>query len=439
MNLKSSFLFAKRIVFPKSGRITIARKSLGGAILCVGISLIPLVVVLAVSNGMIDGITRRMISLSSSHIEAVSFDKNPELLESAAQAAAKEKGVTASYPMIESSAMAISKAKRCGISIRALPPETFENLASYKELFEVEDGDMNDFLKKKGGVMIGKGIAEKLDLRSGDKIRVVTIKKNSSGGISPGVHVYNVAAVISCGYRELDALWLFMPFSEGKKILRDCESSRAVMCELADPFSPEIALVQKALKRRLGSSFKVYRWDELNRSQYENFSSTKILLIFIQLLIVLVAAVNISSALGMLALERRREIAILKSLGASPAGVSLAFLMTGFSCGAAGLLFGVPVGLLLSVNINAIIKAAEGAINFALKGLFFLFKGDIMAFRQIHLLDEEYYLKVIPVDIPFGDLFFIGAATLLLSLAVSVIPAIKAGKARPLETLRDSR
>ena len=439
MNFKSSFLIAKRIIFPKSGRITIARKSLGGAILCIGISLIPLVVVLAVSNGMINGITRRMISLSSSHLEAVSFSKDFKALEGAAQSVLALDEVAASYPMIESSALAVSNARRTGVSIRALPPETFEKLSSYKELFEAEDGSISDFARQKKGVMIGKGIAEKLGLKAGDKIRVVTIKKLPSGKITPGIHSYTVSAVVSCGYRELDALWLFMPFEEGRKILKDCESRPSVMCELDDPFSPRISIVQSELKKTLGKTFKVCRWDELNRSQYENFSSTKILLIFIQLLIVLVAAVNISSALAMLALERRREIAILKSLGASPSGVSLSFLMTGFSCGACGLLFGVPLGLLLSVIINAIIKAAEKAINFVARGLFFLMKNDIMSFRQIRLLDEEYYLKVIPIDVPFGDLFMIGAATLLLSLAVSVIPAIKAGRERPLETLRNSR
>ncbi len=156
-------------------------------------------------------------------------------------------------------------------------------------------------------------------------------------------------------------------------------------------------------------------------------------------MIVLVASVNISSALGMLALERRREIAILKSLGASPSGVSFAFLLTGFACGAAGLVIGIPAGLLVSVNVNAVIRAAEKAVNFALRGLYFLFKNDIMEFSQISLLNEEYYLTEIPVNIPFGDLFLIGAATLLLSLFVSVFPAIKAGRNKPLDTLRDSR
>ncbi|MBQ3836768.1 MAG: ABC transporter permease, partial [Treponema sp.] len=155
MNFKSSFLFAKRIIFPKSGRITIARKSLGGAILCVGISLIPLVVVLAVSNGMINGITRRMISLSSSHLEAVSFSKDFKALEGAAQSVSALEDVAASYPMIESSALAVSNARRSGVSIRALPPETFEKLSSYRELFEAEDGSISDFVRQKKSVMIG--------------------------------------------------------------------------------------------------------------------------------------------------------------------------------------------------------------------------------------------------------------------------------------------
>lgn len=439
MNFKSSFLFAKRILFPKSGRSTIARKSLGGALLCIGISLTPLVVVLSVSNGMIEGITKRMISLSSSHVQAFSAKKEPALLQKAAASALEVPGVTAAYPMIEASALAILNSKRCGVSIRAVPPELFKSLSSWKELFAAEAGSIEDFLSKKNSVMIGKGVAEKLNISAGSKIRVVTVKKSGSGKISPSIHSYNVAAVISCGYRELDALWLFMPFAEGAKITRGCESSNSVMCEIQDPFSPKIAGVQAGLKKALGQSFKVYRWDELNKTQYENFSSTKMLLIFIQLLIVLVASVNISSALTMLALERRREIAILKSLGATPNGISLSFLMTGFACGAGGLLMGVPLGLLLSVNVNALLGWAERVLNFFAKGLYFIFNNGIIGFRQISLLNEEYYLKVIPVDIPFGDLLLIGTATLLLSLLASVFPAIKAGKERPLETLRESR
>lgn len=439
MNLKSSFLFAKRILFPKSGRATIGRKSLAGAVLCVGVSLIPMVVVLAVSNGMIEGITKRLVSLSSSHIQAFSADGDARSLQAAAQKIAALDGISASYPMIESSALAMANSKRCGVTLRALPPEVFEGLASYKELFEAESGDIKKFSVEQKGVLIGKGVAEKLELSVGDKIRVVTVKKGGAGKLSPSARYYKVSAVVSCGYRELDALWLFLPFDEGAKITRDCELSASVMCEIEKPFSPQISVMQKSVKDALGKGFKVYRWDQMNKSQYENFSSTKILLLFIQLLIVLASSVNISSALGMLALERRREIAILKSLGGSSKGVSLSFLITGFACGLGGLLIGMPIGLFLSVNINGLLKTAEKAVNFVARGLCFFANGDIMAYRQIHLLSEEYYLKVIPIDVPFGDLLLIGAAALLLSLAASAVPAIKAGRARPLDTLRDSR
>ena len=439
MNLRASLLFAKRILFPKSGRPSVARKSLGGAVLCVGISLIPLVAVLSVSNGMIDGMTKRIVSLSSSHLAAFYSKKDAASLSAAAQKALDIPEISAAYPMLEASALAVYKSKRLGILIRALPPQVFESLESWRELLEADDGGIEEFLKKKNSVMIGKGVSEKLGAKAGDKIRVVSVKKNASGKIAPSVHFYNVAAVVSCGYRELDALWLFMPFAEGERILKGADFSASVMCELDNPFSPKIHFVQKKLAKALGMGFKTFRWDQLNKSQYENFSSTKILLLFIQLLIVLVAVVNISSALMMLALERRREIAILKSLGASAGGVEFSFLAAGFACGAAGLLIGIPLGLLVSANINELVQLAEKSVNFLARGLYFFANNDIMGFEQIHLLDEEYYLKAIPFDVPFGELFFMGAATLLLSLAASFFPAAKAGRERPLDTLRDSR
>lgn len=439
MNYKASFLFAKRILFPKSGRSSIARKSLLGSVLCIGMSLIPLVAVLTVSNGMIEGITGRLISLSSSHLEALSFKKNAQSLEDAQDAALKIPQVKAAYPMINFSALATANSKRCGISVRALPAEVFKSLESYKELYEAKDGAVQDFTDDANRVLIGQGIAEKLSLRAGDKIRLVSVLKNGDIGLVPSVKIFKVAGTVSCGYRELDALWLFMPYQQAKKLSLQNDAAFSLMCEVQDPFSKDLPKIQAGLKKALGPGYRVYRWDELNRSQYENFSSTKILLIFIQLLIVLVAAVNISSALVMLALERRREIAILKSLGASSKGISLSFLLAGFSCGAGGLLLGLPLGLLFSVNINGMIRFSEKAINCLFRGLYFFANNDIINYRQIHLLDEEYYLKVIPVNIPFGDLFLIGFATLLLSLAASLLPASKAGKERPLDTLRNSR
>lgn len=450
MNLKSSFLFSKRILFSKSQGTSVAKKSLAGAVLCIGISLVPLVAIITISNGMINGITARLVSLSSSHLEAVCNSKNARVLEEAALAAKSIPGISAAYPMVSSPAMAMAGKNRCGVTLRALPKNIFEEDSSYKKLFFTEDGSLADFVAGEKGALIGKGISERLGVKAGDTIRVVNVLSNRSNehepndaissansiAIRPSVSSYKIQAVVSCGYQELDSLWLFIDFEDGKKIIGATQTLNAVMIETADAFSAELPSLQKKVQDVLGGAFRVYRWDQLNRAQYENFSSTKILLVFIQLLIVLVACVNISSALIMLVLERRREIAILKSLGASGGGISASFLLVGFSCGVAGLLFGVPLGLFLSVNINGLIRFSETAINFFARGLYFFARGDIMNFKEIHLLDETYYLKEIPVEIPFGELFFIGFLTLGLSLLASLLPAIKAGKQRPLEILR---
>ena len=450
MNFKSSFLFSRRILFSKSSGMSVAKKSLAGAILCIGISLVPLVAIITISNGMINGITERLVSLSSSHLEAVCYSKNAQLLEDASLAVKSIPGISAAYPMISCPAMAMAGKNRCGVTLRAIPKNVFEEDASYKKLFFTKDGSIADFVAGEKGALIGKGISERLGVKAGDTIRLVNILSNPSKengadnfdstfdsiSIRPSISSYKIKAVISCGYQELDSLWLFIDFEDGKKIMGAAQTMNAVMIETADAFSAELPSLQKKLQGVLDGAFRVYRWDQLNRAQYENFSSTKILLVFIQLLIVLVACVNISSALIMLVLERRREIAILKSLGASNGGISASFLLVGFSCGVAGLLFGIPIGLFLSVNINGLIHFSEKAINFFAQGLYFLAKGDIMNFREIHLLDEAYYLKEIPVEIPFGELFFIGFLTLGLSLLASLLPARKAGKQRPLEILR---
>ena len=186
-----------------------------------------------------------------------------------------------------------------------------------------------------------------------------------------------------------------------------------------------------------------------NTAQYENFTSTRIMLIFVMFLIVLVASVNISSALVMLAMERRREIAILKSVGATSEGIMAAFLLTGFCAGGAGVVLGIPLGILCAVNVNQILSGIEELLNifvhfwYNLSNMFFDFLEMLLSmdfarseFVPVQLLDPAFYLEEIPVILPWTGIFIIAAGTLVLSVVVSALPSIKAGKEKPLDTLR---
>lgn len=451
MNIKASLLFASRIFFPKADRSSVARKSLSGAILCIAISLVPLVVVLTISNGMISGITERLISLSSSHIEAISREATGEELEIAAEIVSSTEDVVYSYPMIQFDGLVSYKGKRSGAMIRAVKPELFLESASYKNLFYAEKGSLSDFSahnnttptdntikSTKPKILIGHGIAERLGIEPGQNLMLITLEK-SGDSVIPKTTSFTVSAIISSGYQEMDSLWVFIPFTEGARLLKKSNGSRCIMIETKDAFSPNIVHIQQKVRRTLDETFRVYRWDELNRSQYENFSSTKMLLIFIMLLIVLVSSINISSALVMLVMERQREIAVLKSIGSDNKGISMAFMIVGFMCGLSGVLLGFPIGILVSLNINQIISFVEKILNFVVEFMYFFVKNDITELDKIHIMDSAYYLQEIPIVIPFKELFLIVFATLLLSLAVSFFPAKKAGKEKPLETLRNTR
>ena len=154
-------------------------------------------------------------------------------------------------------------------------------------------------------------------------------------------------------------------------------------------------------------------------------------------LIVMVASVNISSALIILAIERRREIAILKSLGAASGGISFSFLLTGFYAGLCGVVLGVPPGILCALNVNEIISFMEKVVNIAVKLVYSIGSPYGSAdFLPVHLLDPAYYLEKIPVILPFAQLTAIVCGTLFLSVLVSVGPSIKAGREKPIHTLR---
>ncbi len=447
MTFRASALYALRIMFSKdNGKNVIGRKSFIGAMICICVSLIPLVAVLVISNGMINGITGRMIGLSTQHLSVYLSRKSPYAKDYdsfclLSDRLAKIQGIEGVYPEVQGNVLVAGKKSRTGAQIRAVESSIFSKNESFQSLLEVEEG-IAEFESLKSAV-IGKYISEKLNLHPGDSISVISMNLTDTGKVVPKVTSFTISGVVSCGYQELDALWVFIPLEAGFSAIPS--SSSQFMCNLVtkDPFDETLLLknkinVQNELLGERGSPIKgayVYSWNEINQSQFENFSSTKSLLILIVILIVLVACVNISSAIIMIVMERRKEIAILKSMGASSHGITVAFLLTGFACGLGGVMTGIPLGLLASVNINRIITFVEKMLNFIVKTSYLVInKGSTSG--EIHLLDPAYYLQEIPIVIPFSDLYIIGVMTLLLSLVVSIVPSVKAGKEKPISILK---
>lgn len=447
MTFKSSVLYAARIFFSRPGaERSNGKRSLMGAMVCIGISLVPLVAVLVISQGMIDGITGRMIGLSSQDLQVrvSSYSGDVETLSGMEELSGRFgeiPGVVDVIPEMQGMALAAGNGIRTGATVRAVRKNIFSDVESFSSLFKLVEGSTS--LENERSAVLCEKIAGTLGVHAGDKLSLISISKVGEVMV-PKMREFTVEGIVSSGYQELDALWVFIPLPTGYDFLSVKSSQFIFGLVTEDSFSPSLMKIKAAVSRNIRGMdsdptlehSRVYTWNELNAAEYENFASTKILLLLIMLLIVLVASVNISSALVMVVMERRREIAILKSMGASEEGIKMSFILVGFASGAGGTLIGIPLGLLAAVNINPLISIMEKGVNFFAKFFYLVARGNLGSFSEVRLLDPAYYLQDIPVSIPFPHLLLITAGTLVLSLVVSIIPASKAGREKPLDTLR---
>jgi lipoprotein-releasing system permease protein len=240
------------------------------------------------------------------------------------------------------------------------------------------------------------------------------------------VNIFTVKGIVSSGYRELDSLWCLMNLEGGERILSQESSSAFLVLKILDPYDG-IDETAWRIRQVLGPGFGVYTWKALQQAQYSSYETTRQLLLFIMALVVMVAAVNVSSATSMLVIERQRDIAILKAGGVSPSLTGRIFLWGSFLTGLFGAVIGISCGLLIGSNINPVIQALETA------GGFFsgLFQGETGGTKE-----ASYYLEDIPVIIDWGAIFLIGLFTILCSCLASAFPARRAGKVKAMDILR---
>ncbi len=451
MKRRAVWWIALRYLFGRGGRET---GRIVSAVVIIGLSLVPLVVVLQVADGMIEGIARRFIETGTYHVRATA--RRPLTEQEREQALAKLEqlpGVRHVTPEVQGMGLAHSLGDRTGVTLRGVPAELWEQDEGFREYIEVREGRFD--LSERDGAVLGTETAASLGVAPGDELRILTVRPSPRGGFLPRVTRFTVRGVISTGYQELDRLWVFIPYERGLEILDRDAATEYIGIKVDDPFVLENPLfrgsgaalfsaaartaahVPAAAADELGRDWRVDTWYEAERTRYISFQTTKNLLTFIMLLIVCVAAVNISSALVLLGIEKQHEIAILKSVGASPRDITQIFILAGFIAGVLGTLLGLAVGMLVAVNINETMSAIEFTIN-AFQTVVALvavpFGG--VEVQPLEILSAEFYLERIPIRLSFPELFVAGAAAILIATGASVIPARRAGATRPLDVMR---
>jgi len=415
---KTSFYIAIRYLW---GRAKEGVRYLRGAAAGIAVSLVPIIVTLIVADGMIRGITDRYLELGTGHIQV--FDYNNVMgLENTKRELDEIDGIRGVWAEQRGMGVLAGKKGKTGVSVRAVESSFWDDSPG-AILLKVIDGENKPQTDK--DIVLGETLANNIGVKAGDTVRLMTIMSEEGGRLSPKTASFTVKGIISCGYNELDALWCIIDLEGAKRVFSQ-EPSTNYLVKIDDPYKNADDFVWE-MNFKMATNYSIYTWKDLLRSQYSSYQTTRQLLLFIMALIVIVAAVNVSSATSMLVIERQRDIAILKISGASVRGVTEIFLWGSFLTGFIGGLIGVTVGLLIGSNINFLIRSLEKLLSF-FSGIF---HGD-----EVKILDPGFYLETIPIIIDWSAVMVIWLFAILCSVLASWIPALRAGKIKPMELLR---
>ena len=387
------------------------------------LGLVPLVVVLSIADGMIDGISARTIETALYHAQAWSLSpaSNAVATRAKLQAALETvPGFRSVWPEQRGFALAYASKERLGLSLRGIDPRWPQVDPGAGHYLKAVKGTLT--MAGATDVWIGREAAQKLGVGPGDELKLLTTR--SAGNLTvPRVTSVRIAAVVSVGYQELDRLWLFTSLELASGLLDSREDPVFWGIKGDFPLEKTVPFLE-AVRKALGPTWQAVSWQTTGRGQFMNYQATRALLAVVMALILLVAAVNVSTAMVTTVGERRRETAILKALGATDGLIRRQFLVLGLGAGLMGTAFGLGTGMLVALGVNGMVAVVDSLVSLFSSGSAF------------HLLDSAFYLETIPVKFDPIALAAAGLGSMALSVLASWWPAKRAARERPLEVLR---
>jgi len=374
-----------------------------------------LVVVMAVMNGFRAELLDKILGING-HIIVQPIEKELTDYDAVTKRIAEVPGVRAAIPIIEGQALASgSTSGGSGVLVRGLRGPDL--LSMQKISGSVEDGGGLIDFDESGGVAIGTGLAQLLGVAIGDKIMLISPRGAVTPfGTSPRVKSYPVVAIFEIGMSEYDQTYVFMPLKEAQLYFNSPDAAQAIEVYVNDPdqVGELRPTVEEAAKRPVFTT----DWRMRNVTFFNALQVERNVMFTILLLIVLVAALNIISGLIMLVKDKGRDIAILRTMGATRGAILRVFFITGASIGTVGTLVGLGLGAVICANIEQL-KELISWIT-----------------RTEMFSPELYFLSTLPADMDPRETIAIVIMALALSYLATLYPAWRAARLDPVEALR---
>ncbi len=393
------------------------------SILGITVGVTALIVVLSVMTGFEEDLKRKILGINA-HIVVMEFGGNMADYRKVGEVIRGVEGVVGVTPFIYNQAMLSSRGGVMGVVLRGLDPDTIGDVTILPERM-VEgtiDGLRGSFADtaKRGqlpGIVVGRELAINLGVGLGDEVKVISpMSSTTPVGATPRMAGFRVAGIFELGMYEYDTSLAFISIDNAQRFFKMGDTVTGMEVKIDDIYRAEE--IGERIQERLGSLYWTRTWMDMNKNLFSALRLEKTAMFIILMLIILVAGLNIISTLIMVVMEKGKDIAILKSMGATSGGIMKIFMIEGTIIGVTGTLLGTVTGLSMALNLEKVVAFVERVFNFKV------------------LPPSVYYIDKLPSKVESGFVLAVVLVSIGISFLATLYPSWQASRYDPVEGLR---
>jgi lipoprotein-releasing system permease protein len=384
------------------------------SMLGIALGIAALITVMSVMNGFEKEIRARILG-AAAHIQLLGSEAGIADWEALAAKAKGHPEVIAAAPFVQAQGLLSTGSAVRGVYVRGIVPGLEDQVADFSQ--HMKAGNLSALEPGGFGIAIGVGIARALQLKVGDRVTLISPQGQvTPAGLMPRLKQFTVAGIFALDHNELDSALALVRMEDAQVLYRMDGNVSGVRLKVRDiDGAPRIT---RELAQRMPPEVFVTDWTQQNVNYFRAIQIEKRMIAIILTLIIAVAAFNLVSTLVMVVTDKHPDIAILRTLGASPGSIMRIFLVQGVVIGVVGTLLGVATGVALALNVDVAVPFIERTLGFQF------------------LSREVYYISELPSDLHWSDVWSVAAVSLALAFVATLYPSWRASRVNPAEALR---
>ncbi len=384
------------------------------SMLGIALGIAALITVMSVMNGFEKEIRARILG-AAAHVQILGGEAGVEDWQGLASAVRQHPEVVATAPFVNAQGLLSTGTAVRGVYVRGILPEQEDQVADFSA--HMKAGTLAALQPGEFGIVLGVGVARALSLRVGERVTLISPQGQvTPAGLMPRLKQFTVVGIFALDHNEYDSALALARMEDAQLLYRMGDAVSGVRLKVKNiDRAPTVA---RELAKLVPRQVLLSDWTQQNVNYFRAIQIEKRMMFIILTLIIAVAAFNLVSTLVMVVTDKHPDIAILRTLGASPFSIMKIFVVQGAVIGMIGTILGVAAGVLLALNIDTVVPFVERSFGFQI------------------LSSEVYYISELPSDLHWRDVWTVAVMSLALAFVATLYPSWRASRVNPAEALR---